>query len=991
MKKIIFAVSFMVVSGFLFGSAVPDAEAITADEIRIMIQQLQAQIQALQQQLAQVEEKPTAWCYTFNANLRVGDSGEAVRALQTALEKEGFYQRTITGNFDEYTASAIVGFQEKYRSETLSPWGLVRGTGFLGATTRAKLNALYGCDIVRVPVEVPVEPEKPAAVQQPSITITSPASGQQIESGTTYIVRWDARWVEMGQDIYVYQRIAGGSYIYLAKLGYNAASYSWKAPVVPLGGDSFDIWVGVWGDSRWLSSNSVNVRVVPTAVTVTPSITYVSPTSGAANDTITIYGRNLINTDPSGNINPSGIYIEFLRNGVQTGTINGPIYTQADGLSLKFQLSGIFVANSQVETYQIRAVNANGKSNVVDFTILGSTTPSITVISPNGGEQWTAGQNYSIKVNFQNFTYTKADIILMGYDTNGNAIFTKDDSYSTALVIARDVNIVSSLINYWTIPADLENKFLSSPAKYKIKVISGPSALPVYHDYSDNYFSITAADKTSYKTEWDGGRLTTTLLRSDDGGKNWKEIMSQYKGGIAYVTNSKNLKIIYAGDTGGNQMADFLNIDLVKSTNGGDSWTDIFAGVISTDCSGGICSQKIEGTEESLAGIDNIWLDSSNSDIVKVTVKTFTNEKFTFKSINSGLTWARETTTPSITLLSPNEAETWEIDKTYTITWKHNLAGNFEAWIDLLKGGAYYGSIAGGDIRIQNAQNLSSYSWQVGQMKGGVGDGNDYQVRITYNDKNAGVMLTDTSDRYFNIVSTTPVSDLSIKNVVKADFHAYGFNLTVCMAGPKSINDLKKENPKITHYPVYYYVYDVYGNKHQGDIGVSGTPENLKNGECVAYGGTIQTSEQSYFNQTGKVEFVANPQNIISETNEKNNTFLFISPTPSLTVLSPNGGERWQAGETRRVSWYSTGVKYVRIYIYDDTTIGSGSTNYIYDGVLFAATGYYDWTINQNQLPGGSSLPRQYKIRADGLNETAAGATVLTSDHSDGYFTIASE
>lgn len=118
-------------------------------------------------------------------------------------------------------------------------------------------------------------------------------------------------------------------------------------------------------------------------------------------------------------------------------------------------------------------------------------------------------------------------------------------------------------------------------------------------------------------------------------------------------------------------------------------------------------------------------------------------------------------------------------------------------------------------------------------------------------------------------------------------------------------------------------------------------------------------------------------------------TFIFVFKTlPSITVLSPNGGEEWIVGETERVSWQSSGVEYVRIYIYDDTISGSGCINYIYDGALPADTEYYDWTIGQNQLPGGTSLPRQYKMRIDGLNKTTVGSTVLANDHSDSLFDI---
>src|SRR3990167_684493 len=33
----------------------------------------------------------TAWCYTFNTNLGIGDSGVEIQSLQLALEREGLY------------------------------------------------------------------------------------------------------------------------------------------------------------------------------------------------------------------------------------------------------------------------------------------------------------------------------------------------------------------------------------------------------------------------------------------------------------------------------------------------------------------------------------------------------------------------------------------------------------------------------------------------------------------------------------------------------------------------------------------------------------------------------------------------------------------------------------------------------------------------------------------------------------------------------------
>ncbi|MFH1180959.1 MAG: peptidoglycan-binding protein, partial [bacterium] len=132
MKKKIFIsmVSLLAVFGFLF-FVTPTAKAMTAAEIQALINQLQAQIVALQQQLAATQSQPVAWCHTFNVNLKYGDTGVEVEELQTALKKEGatsWDYKGYDGEFDEVTASAVVGFQEKYKDEVLSPWGLKNGT-----------------------------------------------------------------------------------------------------------------------------------------------------------------------------------------------------------------------------------------------------------------------------------------------------------------------------------------------------------------------------------------------------------------------------------------------------------------------------------------------------------------------------------------------------------------------------------------------------------------------------------------------------------------------------------------------------------------------------------------------------------------------------------------------------------------------------------------------------------------------------------------------
>src|SRR3989344_328730 len=107
-------------------------------------------------QNAQNGKSPAA-CFTFEKNLRIGDRGTDVDELVKRLIQEGLIpnrlNQTVFGeDYNEQVASAVSEFQEKYASEVLQPHGLRRGTGFVGASTRVKLNALCGRTSVERPV-----------------------------------------------------------------------------------------------------------------------------------------------------------------------------------------------------------------------------------------------------------------------------------------------------------------------------------------------------------------------------------------------------------------------------------------------------------------------------------------------------------------------------------------------------------------------------------------------------------------------------------------------------------------------------------------------------------------------------------------------------------------------------------------------------------------------------------------------------------------------
>jgi hypothetical protein len=229
------------------------AKAATAEELLKEIARLQALIAQLQKQLAEIQGKPAVWCHDFNVNLKIGDSGSEVEALQTALTKEGFNVGGDTpGEFGEYTASAVVGFQEKYKDEILIPWGLTHGTGFVGKTTRAKLNKLYGCGVVPPP-------------EKPYIKVLSPNGGEKWQIGQTYEIKWVASGLssvginicneELNLCTGITENVSAG-----------IGSYSWTIPSSLAVGDKYKIIIG--GEKvNDMSDNYFSIVSTPAACT----------------------------------------------------------------------------------------------------------------------------------------------------------------------------------------------------------------------------------------------------------------------------------------------------------------------------------------------------------------------------------------------------------------------------------------------------------------------------------------------------------------------------------------------------------------------------------------------------------------------------------------------------------------------------------------------------------------------------------------------------
>lgn len=125
----------------------------TTDEIQklqAIIDDLRRKITAIQASLNLPKDPVTSpaisACQSLNNNLYFGIfNNPEVTCLQQFLKSQGsdiYPEGFVTGFFGNLTKSAVVRFQEKYKSEILVPIALSQGTGFVGALTRLKINQL---------------------------------------------------------------------------------------------------------------------------------------------------------------------------------------------------------------------------------------------------------------------------------------------------------------------------------------------------------------------------------------------------------------------------------------------------------------------------------------------------------------------------------------------------------------------------------------------------------------------------------------------------------------------------------------------------------------------------------------------------------------------------------------------------------------------------------------------------------------------------------
>ena len=315
-------------------------------------------------------------CLKFSRNLRVGISGNDVQALQLILNRDPATRISESGvgspgNETEYfgmkTRLAVIKFQELYATEILAPVSLIKGTGMVGAGTRAKLSLLCsGTSSLKndpfISTNTSISPApslKDSAVSAyPSQIYHYPPNNvpPYIMWPSSYAVPEGGKFTIKGGGF-----APDGNIVVIGDLKISATPVSLNTLEATIPKDAkkgkFALTII---NTKGTSNKSFIVITAPGALA--PKITSVTPTSGLLGTLVTVTGENF-----------SSDWNEVRAGGQSiTGTVS------ADGKSLTFTASlpipgvssGTDVPNVDVKfPLWFYIVNPNGVSGTSIFTI----------------------------------------------------------------------------------------------------------------------------------------------------------------------------------------------------------------------------------------------------------------------------------------------------------------------------------------------------------------------------------------------------------------------------------------------------------------------------------------------------------------------------------------------------------------------------------------------------------------------------------------------
>ncbi len=628
-----------------------------------------------------------------------------------------------------------------------------------------------------------------------------------------------------------------------------------------------------------------------------------------------------------------------------TGTIMSYCHLTSGGVNLVFHSRVISVIRAEAEA-------AGCVASV-------SSTPSLTVNAPNGGENWQIGTSHTIQWNSSNLSgNVKIELSRNGgssYETlfantsnDGSQNWTVSGSATTQARIK-----ISSVADSTVNDTSNTNFTISDPPP------SGPSITVITPNGGENW-----QVGSTQTIQWTSNDITgnVKIRISRNGGNVYTSIFSNVPntGSIQWTvtgsaTTQARIQVMSAQNTSIRDDSD-ANFTIsaappsppsitVITPNGGENWPVGSTQTIQWNSSNLTGNVKIELSRNGGTTYETLVANTSNdgSQTWTVSGSVTTQARIRISSVatpsvndtsNANFTISNPPPSgPSITVITPNGGEDWPVGSTRTIQWTSNgITGNVKIRISR-NGGNVFTSI------FSSVPDTGSIQWTV------TGPATT-QARIQVMSARDTSIRDDSDANFIISEAPSPSSSITVLTPNGGEDWPTGLAQTIQWDSNNLSGNVKIELSR-NGGNTYETLFANTSNDGSQTWAVSGLASN----NCRIRISSIDTPS-------------------VSDLSDGAFTISDSPSGPSITVLTPNGGEAWAIGSTQTIQWNSSGVNGdVKIRISRNggntfTTIFSRAPN----------TGSIQWTVT-------GSASAQCKIQVGNLDGSVR-------DVSDGNFSI---